>query len=111
MSSGLAKLTSVEAYEALLAEEVPVAPVLEHKDVLRDPQLVHNGAVIEAEHPVYGTYRRAAPAARFSGTPVEPGAAPALYGEHTDAILSELGLDEAARTGLRERGVLPAQRD
>lgn len=111
MAKGLANMTTVDAYEALLAEEVPVAPVLEHKDVLEDPQLVHNGAVIEAQHPVYGTYRRVRAAARFSGTPSEPGGAPALYGEHTDEILAELGRDEGARTALREKGVIPVPRD
>ncbi len=111
MSAGLARLTSAEAYEALLAEEVPVAPVLEHKDVLEDPQLVHNGTVIEARHPVYGTYRRARAAARFSGTPPESSRAPALYGEHTDEILAELGRDESSRAGLRARGVVLPARD
>ncbi|MEM7412842.1 MAG: CoA transferase [Myxococcota bacterium] len=109
MTEGLKKLTSAEAYERLVAEEVPVAPVLEHRDVLRDPQLVHNGSVIEAEHPVYGPYRRARPAARFSVTPTEPANAPALYGEHTDDVLAEFGKDEAARSGLRERGVVPSR--
>ena len=77
MANGIARMTTVEAYEALLAEEVPVAPVLQHKDVLEDPQLVHNGAIIEAHHPVYGTYRRARAAARFSGTSTTPSASPA----------------------------------
>ena len=109
MNEGLAKLTTAEAYERLIAEEVPAAPVLEHADVLRDPQLLHNGAVVEAQHPVYGAYRRARPAARFSATPLEDASAPALYGEHTEEILDELGRDEAARERLVERGVVPKQ--
>ncbi|MEM9176238.1 MAG: CoA transferase [Myxococcota bacterium] len=111
MAAGIAKMTTRAAYEALVAEEVPVAPVLQHQDVLEDPQLVHNGAILEARHPVYGPYRRARAAARFSGTPTGPSSAPALYGEHTDEILAELGRDEAARSALRTRGVVPAKRD
>lgn len=110
MSQGLAKLTTAEAYERLLAEEVPVGPVLDHQEVLRDPQLTHNGSVIEAEHPIYGTYRRARPAADFSVTATPAVPAPALYGQHTDEILGELGRSEEERAALRARGVIPRPR-
>ncbi|MFL2936835.1 MAG: CoA transferase [Myxococcota bacterium] len=85
---------------------MPAAPVLTHQDVLVDPQITHNGCVIEAQHPVYGRYRRAKPSARFSGTVPEATESPALYGEHTDEILKEMGYEEADRAALRDDSVV-----
>ncbi|MCS5618472.1 MAG: CoA transferase [Myxococcota bacterium] len=106
MQEGMAKLTSAEAYARLIEHEVPAAPVLTHKEVMRDPQIVHNGSILEGSHPVYGDFRRARPAVRFSQTPPEPTDAPALYGENSTAILDELGLSKEAQTALRESGAV-----
>lgn len=103
---GLCRMTTAEAYEQMVAAQVPAAPVLTHRDVLVDPQIVHNGCVLEAEHPTYGRYRRVRASARFSKT-VEPTTRPsALYAEHSDEILDELGTSAAERKRLREIGVL-----
>ncbi len=104
---GLQKLTTAEAYRRMIEFEVPAAPVLSHTEVLEDPQIQRNGAVIEATHPVYGRYRRVKQAVRFSQTvPAETPAA-ALYAEHTEEILEEFGIDAAARQRLREAEVIP----
>ncbi len=104
---GLQKLTTAEAYRRMIEFEVPAAPVLSHTEVLEDPQIQRNGAVIEATHPVYGRYRRVKQAVRFSKTvPAETPAA-ALYAEHTEEILEEFGIDAAARQRLREAEVIP----
>lgn len=105
-TAGVAGMTTQEAYARMLACEVPAAPILDHAEVLVDPQLVHNGTVVEAVHPVYGRYRRTRPAARFSHTVAELTPPAALYAEHTDEILSELGRGEAARSELRAKGII-----
>ncbi|MCP5071221.1 MAG: CoA transferase [bacterium] len=110
MTEGLGKLTTEEAYRRFVAHQVPAAPILTPSEVFEDPQIVHNGGVLEGEHPVYGRYRRPRPSLRFSGTPFEQTPAPALYAEHTDEILSELGRDPAERERLREKGVIPRPR-
>ena len=86
--------------------EVPAAPILSHADVLVDPQITHNETIVEAVHPVYGRYRRVRPAARFSRTRPELTAPAALYSEHSDEILAELGHDPDARARLRAQGVI-----
>ncbi len=107
VSDGLEKLTTAEAHRRMIEFEVPAAPVLSHTEVLEDPQIQRNGAVIEATHPVYGRYRRVKQAVRFSKTvPAETPAA-ALYAEHTEEILDEFGIDAAARARLREAQVIP----
>jgi len=104
--AGFSKLTSEEAYRRCIEHELPAAPVLSHEDVLLDPQVIHNGCVIEAEHPVYGRYRRAAPSAKFSGTVLEPTSPPSLYGEQSEEILEEMGYSRDERKTLREADVV-----
>jgi crotonobetainyl-CoA:carnitine CoA-transferase CaiB-like acyl-CoA transferase len=108
VAEGLEKLTTAEAYQRMVEQEVPVAPVLTHAEVLEDPQIQHNGSVLEAEHPVYGRYRRVRPSIRFSQTKAEPTPAAALYSEHAEEILDELGMPEDERERLRRAGVLPS---
>jgi crotonobetainyl-CoA:carnitine CoA-transferase CaiB-like acyl-CoA transferase len=106
VNAGFAKLTSEEAYRRCIEHQLPAAPVLSHEDVLLDPQIIHNGCVIEAEHPVYGRYRRAAPSAKFSGTLLEPTSPPSLYGEQSEEILEEMGYSSDERSALREADVV-----
>jgi len=107
VAEGLTRMTTEDAYRRMVAAEVPAAPVLSHQEVLVDPQIVHNGCIIEAEHPVYGRYRRVRPAARFSQSLPETTRPSALYAEHAEEILDELGVSIEERARLRERGVLP----
>jgi crotonobetainyl-CoA:carnitine CoA-transferase CaiB-like acyl-CoA transferase len=92
--------------ERLVAEHVPVAPVLSLEEVLENEQVRHNGAIFELTHPSAGTIRQAHPAARFDGTPVEPGSFPPLHGEHSDEILDEIGVGGATRDALYADGVV-----
>jgi crotonobetainyl-CoA:carnitine CoA-transferase CaiB-like acyl-CoA transferase len=92
--------------ERLVAEQVPAGPVLSLEEVIDDPQVRHNGAVFEREHPAAGRMREPRPPARFDRTPSEPGRPAPLLGEHTDEVLAELGIAEPERARLREEGVV-----
>ena len=92
--------------ERLEAEDVPCAPVLTRGDLIRHPQVLENGIVVEADHPRAGRLRQARPAARFSSTPATiRRAAPALS-EHTDEILAELGYPDSDIAELRAEGAI-----
>ncbi|HIF98219.1 MAG TPA: CoA transferase [Myxococcales bacterium] len=106
VNAGFAKLTSEESYRRCIEHQLPAAPVLTHEDVFLDPQVIHNGCVIEADHPVYGRYRRAAPSAKFSGTVLEPASPPSLYGEQSDEILEEMGYSSEERAALRDANIV-----
>ena len=87
----------------MVAEDVPCGPVNDLEAMVVDPQLVHNGAIWEWDHPTAGRIRHARPAPKLSATPIEAPATGALLGEHTDAVLAELGLDADAVADLRGR--------
>jgi formyl-CoA transferase len=59
--------------------------------MIRHPQVVANGIVVETEHPGAGLLRQARPAARFSATPTNVRRGAPALGEHTDEILAEIG--------------------
>jgi crotonobetainyl-CoA:carnitine CoA-transferase CaiB-like acyl-CoA transferase len=63
------------------------------------------GIVTPATHPVLGEYLRLLPTVTLSRSEGVAGPAP-LCGAQTDAILGELGFDEARISELREAGVI-----
>jgi crotonobetainyl-CoA:carnitine CoA-transferase CaiB-like acyl-CoA transferase len=64
-----------------------------------------SGYVADVTHPIFDEHSRLAPVIRFSRskTVAKPGC---LAGQHTTAILAELGMDDAQIAGLRERRVV-----
>ncbi len=75
-------------------------------DLPDDPQIVANDYIVDYEHPEYGQLKLVGMPIRFSATPANPrGPAPKL-GEHTDAVLDELGYSREQVARLRETGVI-----
>ena len=100
-----ANLTMAEATQRFEAERVPFAMILTPDELTRDPHAVAMGLFEEAEHEVVGRTRMPRHPGRFSATPAElTGHSPAL-GQHTDEILTELGMaDQIA--DLRAAGIV-----
>jgi crotonobetainyl-CoA:carnitine CoA-transferase CaiB-like acyl-CoA transferase len=73
--------------------------------VCTDPVLAETGLVVEVEHPYFGRMVRAAPCVSMSETPcrIAPGC---LAGQHTRAILAELGYPEGRIAELLESRVV-----
>ena len=99
--------TSAQAIEELAAGRVPAAPVLSAGEALAQPQVVAMGLVEPVDYP--GTKGAVpvirAPISLSARDKVDPARAPQV-GEHSDAILGELGYDAAAISALRAAGII-----
>ena len=83
--------------ERLAAEGVPVGHVNFKADLADDPQIRHNESLMESDYPGLGRVRAPRAAARFDQQPADPARLAPHLGEHTRAILAELGrIGEAA---------------
>jgi crotonobetainyl-CoA:carnitine CoA-transferase CaiB-like acyl-CoA transferase len=86
---------TAEWLQRLDANDVPSAPVLRRNEVIANEQVLARELIVELDHPDIGRVRQPAPAARFDRTPARiQGPAPRI-GEHSAAILAELGLEAA----------------
>jgi crotonobetainyl-CoA:carnitine CoA-transferase CaiB-like acyl-CoA transferase len=92
-----------EWLETLAPYEICVGPVNSIEEVIKDPQLLHRRMVIQTEHPTEGTIRQIGMPLKFSDDqePVERIPAP-LLGEHTRAVLGQLGYSEEEIKALKE---------
>jgi len=98
--------TAVEVEDACVACDVPVATAYTAADMFADPHFAARGDLLEVDDPVAGPLRQQAPFPRIVGEPVvAPSGAPRL-GEHTRAVLGELGLSEHDLAELADRGVI-----
>lgn len=84
--------TTAEWVERLDRFDVPHAPVLTRREMIRHPQIQANALIVEHEHPVAGTLRQTRPPARFSATAPEHRHGAPLLGQHTAEVLAEAGL-------------------
>lgn len=87
----------VEAFmEGAERHDVPASKINALDDLPNDPQIVHNEVFLEREHPAAGRLREAQPAAHLSSTPAAVSSPAPMFGQHSDEIVTELGLDAAA---------------
>lgn len=95
------------ALEILGREKIPAAKVLRPQEVLDDPQVRAMGFFTALDYP---GLPRPAPIAKapvfLSATPGDIRHRAPLLGEHTDAVLAELGYDPAAIAELREKRIV-----
>jgi len=83
--------------------DVPASQINGLDDLPADPQVVHNEVFVTRDHPMAGSIREPRPAPRFSATPARVSDPAPGVGQHSDEIVTELGLDAAA---LRAAGVI-----
>ncbi len=95
-----------EWYERLVRADVCVGKVYEIDEMVRDPQLNHRQMIVDVEHPTLGRVRQIGIAIKLSDTPGSIRSAAPLPGEHTAAVLKDLGLGAADIGRLREKGVI-----
>jgi crotonobetainyl-CoA:carnitine CoA-transferase CaiB-like acyl-CoA transferase len=72
---------------------IPAALIQQVDEALTSEQAVARGLIVELEHPLLEQVRSIANPMRMSATPATYRLPPPMLGEHTAAILSELGLN------------------
>jgi crotonobetainyl-CoA:carnitine CoA-transferase CaiB-like acyl-CoA transferase len=103
VESRLAERDVADWVRDLTAAGVPAAPVRTLAEALRDPAT--GDLVFSHVHPVAGPVRNLASPLVVDGTRAGTGRASPVLGADTDAVLAELGYDDAAVARLAEQGV------
>ena len=85
---------------------VPAGPIYAVDEAVNSPQAQARRVVVEIEHPTISKARSIANPIHMSATPVRYRYAPPVLGEHTDAILSELGTTTQDIGALHKAGVI-----
>jgi formyl-CoA transferase len=98
--------SSAEWIDRLNQAGVPSGPIYTIDQVFADPQVKHLGVAQAVEHPTLGRTELVGQAVTLSRTPSRLVSASPDPGEHTQAILRELGYSDGDIAGLRERGVV-----
>jgi crotonobetainyl-CoA:carnitine CoA-transferase CaiB-like acyl-CoA transferase len=98
--------TREEWLQRLEAGDVPVGPLHDIAQALADPQVSHLKLTEEVEHSVVGKMKFVGPPVRYSNFTEERSLPPPLVGEHTVALLRELGYSDQAIEELRAQQVI-----
>lgn len=92
--------------DILRKADIVTAPVNTMLEASNDPDVLANGYITEVEYPEHNkTVKVHGSPWKFSETPAQVGVAPKL-GEHTDEILTGLGLSDAEIETYRQDGVI-----
>jgi len=87
--------------ERINAAGVPCGPVLDIAQVFADPQVRARAMYVALPHPEVGTFQTTGLPVKLSRTPGAIERRPPLFGEHTDEVLRECGIDGAEIAALR----------
>lgn len=104
LAARTAALTSEALVERLVAADVPSAPIQEVPEVVVDPQVRHNGMIVEVPHPTLGSVRVTGVPIHLHETPGSVRRHPPRLGEHTEEVLAELGFAPPEIAALVESG-------
>jgi crotonobetainyl-CoA:carnitine CoA-transferase CaiB-like acyl-CoA transferase len=91
---------------ALKDAGVPSAAVRTVTEALADPQLAAREMIVPLEHLSAGPIRVLGTPLKLSATPASIRTPPPALGQHTDAILHEVGLSDSEIAGLRDAGAV-----
>ena len=92
--------------EALLAAGVPCGPIYTVDEIVEDPQVRAREMLVELDHPSAGRITVPGLPVKCSGTPGSIRRPPPRLGEHTEEVLSEVGISAGEILRLRSQGVI-----
>ncbi|XP_017678787.1 PREDICTED: succinate--hydroxymethylglutarate CoA-transferase isoform X2 [Lepidothrix coronata] len=105
LSTRFSEKTTIEWLQLFEGSGVPYGPINNMQQVFSDPQVLHNGLVMEMNHPTAGRIAVPGPGVRYSEFDVSHPKPPPLVGQHTVEILKSMlgyeddAIEELLRTG------------
>ena len=108
LETSFAAKTAEDWVADLLAAGIPAGRMNTYPEAFESEHGRHRAMRIEVPHPIEGSVPNIGFPVKLSGTPAQVRRHAPLLGEHTDEILSELGLSEAAVERLRAEGAFAA---
>lgn len=106
VNAALLEWDTLTLAEGLAGAGVPHAVVNTVETIHEDPQVIATAILAEQVHPAAGRMRVPKPVGDFGATPISLDHPAPMLGEHTDEVLTELGLDAEAIANLRSRAVI-----
>ena len=103
LTARISELTRAELIAKLDAADVPVGPVNDVAEILSDPHVRARRLVGSFDYPDVGEFKALAIPYKFLGWDNPEIGAPPTLGQHTDALLAELGLSRERIAELREK--------
>jgi formyl-CoA transferase len=97
--------TKFEAMEELNQHDIPCGPILSMEELAAEPSLRASGTIVEVDHPKRGKYLSVGNPIKMSDSSTEVRRSP-LLGEHTEEVLTELGLSASEIASLRSENVI-----
>ncbi len=104
MQEAIRPFTSQDIIARLEANDVPCAPVLNRRAMIRHPQIAANDLIHEVDHPQSGRLRIARHPARFSETPTSVRRGAPVLGADTRDVLAEFGFSGSEIADLEATG-------
>jgi len=103
--------TREQLIERLVAGDVLAAPINEINEVPSDPQVLHNGMIVETQHRNLGPLKVTGVPVHLRGTPGSVRLSPPVHGQHSEEILIDLGYDSSAIATMIADGAVGTMRD
>jgi crotonobetainyl-CoA:carnitine CoA-transferase CaiB-like acyl-CoA transferase len=97
---------TAEWMDLLERADIPFVPVHDFGSILEDPQVQAVNLLPVVDHPSEGRIRKIQPATRWSKTQAEPHRPAPRLGEHTRALLAEVGYAEGEIDRLAAEGAI-----
>lgn len=94
MAEYISTHTTAEWLKKLDDADVPCAPILRRSEIIGNEQVIARDLIVEFDQPTVGRVRQPKPAAIFEANPAAIGGPAPRIGEHSGAVLTELGFSE-----------------
>jgi crotonobetainyl-CoA:carnitine CoA-transferase CaiB-like acyl-CoA transferase len=99
------KIDGAEICDRLLKAGLPAGPILDTAQVVDHPHTIHREMTVEKDW-----YKMTGIPIKFSRTPGAVRMVPPRYGQHTQEILTQYGLDSSEIKALLDAGVVLEKR-